>query len=269
MSDSCLSRWDRLDCVCDRRVTGHRIDRQRRLRPASPGKPSLVHRRLAARTGVFVFSSVFKEPKLGHSPGRRKRRRRCLSAPEQVQPASGAELDAIDPAHRRQPPARRNLDHVIRLLALAQQQVTIVQQGHRGQVVARTELDAVGPGRTLLEEAPGVAARAGQVGGDEQVDRVAELVGAQRCSPAPRRPPCPGPPPTPAADRRRRAPRRRRRRRRRPRDRGRASSSRRRALLGAPAFGRDAVLGRQLLDLVARGAARTSAAAARRLRRRG
>src|SRR6185503_18397256 len=69
----------------------------------------------------------------------------------------------------------RNLNDVIRVLALAQQQVAVVQQRHPGEVVLGTQLNPVCPGGTLLEQAPGVAAGAGQLRGDEQFNRIAEL----------------------------------------------------------------------------------------------
>ena len=50
-----------------------------------------------------------------------------------------------------------------------------MQQGHAGEIVAGTELNAVCPGGTLFEQAPGLAARARQLGGDEQFNRIAEL----------------------------------------------------------------------------------------------
>jgi hypothetical protein len=69
---------------------------------------------------------------------------------------------------------------VIRLLALAQQQVALVQEGHLGQVVPGVQLHAVGPDRALLDEPSGVAARRREPGGDQEVDRIAEIVGPHR-----------------------------------------------------------------------------------------
>src|SRR3954454_21312006 len=69
---------------------------------------------------------------------------------------------------------RRNLDEVVRALALPEQQVAFVVERDGLEPLVRADGDAVRPHGALLQLAPGVALGVGEAGGGQHVDRVAE-----------------------------------------------------------------------------------------------
>ena len=68
--------------------------------------------------------------------------------------------------------SRRNFREVVRLLALAQQEVAAVHQFEPAELGVLVQLHSVGVVRTLRERTPRIAVRRRQAGGDEGADRM-------------------------------------------------------------------------------------------------